>query len=51
MTIKIYDTKTHTSYLAHHRSDCIGIDVHIWDMIEITGQTVTMGLTVGNRVA
>ena len=50
MIIKIRDTKAHTEYYASSRSSCKGVDKHLWDMVEITGQTVTMGSNVGNII-
>jgi hypothetical protein len=39
------------SYVARQRSDCRGADVHAWDMVEITGRTVTMGKVLAERIA
>jgi hypothetical protein len=46
--IRLTNIDTGKSYIASTRSDCIGVDVHIWDMMIHSGiGPVTMGHTIG----
>lgn len=51
MTVRIHDLNSSRIYLASSREDCEGADAHVWDMVQITGDVVTMGKVIGEPVA